>query len=382
MSSVVADAESRAAEDTIPVWDPLVRLFHWGLVAAIVLALITSLLLPPTWVSLHIIAGTTAVALVAVRVVWGWLGPSYARFASFVRRPGEVLAHARELMNTSAPRHLGHNPLGGAMIVILLMAVALLAITGVVVLGGSLKSGPLAFATPFAAGEVARALHQLIAYGLIALIVLHVGGAIFESRRTDENLVRAMIDGRKASRSGDVPVEARSANPLLALAIAGVVLVASATVIVELTRRPALGVPTAALDPVYAEECGACHAPFHPSLAPAATWSAIIDGLAHHFGEDASLDPATAEQIRSYLLANAAEAYDTRAANRLRRLNPADPLRITATPFWQRTHGRIPDRVFAQRSVGARSNCSACHQDAATGLFEPSAIAIPKDATP
>jgi cytochrome b len=379
---IAADADARLATEgaaTIPVWDRFVRLFHWSLSAAIIVALATSLVLPPTWITLHIVSGTLAVALVGLRIVWGWLGPSYARFASFVRGPRAVAEHAAGLIGGTAPRHLGHNPLGGVMILALLAAVAALAATGVVVLGGDLKSGPLAFATTFATGEVFRGIHQLIAYGLIGLIVLHIGGAIFESRRSGENLVAAMVDGRKATRPGDIAASARSAHPALALLVAIPLLAISAAVIAWLAERPGLGVPSAPLDPVYAEECGACHAPFHPSLAPAATWSAIMDGLTNHFGEDASLDPATAAAIGRYLNANSAEAYDTKAANRLRRVDPADPLRITATPFWQRIHARIPDRVFTAKAVAARSNCGACHADALSGRFDPSAIAIPED---
>ena len=101
-----------------------------------------------------------------------------------------------------------------------------------------------------------------------------------------------------------------------------------------------------------------------------------------HFGENAELDPDETRKIRDYLVANSAEAYDTKAANRFRRPDPSDPLRITATPFWQRTHGSIPDQVFAAKAVASRGNCSACHEDAAAGLFNPSSIHIPEEASP
>jgi hypothetical protein len=70
-----------------------------------------------------------------------------------------------------------------------------------------------------------------------------------------------------------------------------------------------------------------------------------MDRLDHHFGEDASLEPATLTRLRAYLMENAAEYFDTLAANRLRITDPTEPLRITATPFWRRAHSAIPDRV-------------------------------------
>jgi len=362
------------------VWDALVRSFHWSLAVAIAVAAVTGMLLPPTWVTSHVVAGTTAASLVLIRIVWGFTGTGAARFASFVQSPAAIWGHLAALRHGTAGRHLGHNPLGGAMIVALMTTVLVLAATGTVTLAGSLKSGPLAFATHFATGEIARAIHQIVAYGLLALVAAHVAGVVVESRRTRENLVRAMIDGRKAARPLDVGYPSRSAHAVATAAITAVILGASAAVILVLARWPALGVPTASLDPVYAEECGACHTAYHPSLAPAATWAAIVAGLESHFGENASLDPATAAHIRSYLLDNSAETFDTKAANRLRRTDPADPLRITATPFWQRIHRDIPAAVFASKAVGSRGACNACHGDAASGLFAPSSIHIPKEA--
>ena len=375
-ASEVPDDESA----TIPVWDPFVRLFHWSLVGAIGVALATSLVLPPTWVTLHIISGTAAVVLVAARIVWGFFGPTYARFTSFVRGPAMLIAHLRHLRAGKAEHHVGHNPLGGAMIVTLIVAVLILGLTGTIALGGVFKSGPAAFLTSFAVGNAARELHQVIAFGVIGLIGLHLGGVAFESLRGRQNLAAAMVHGRKRERAGALAEPPRVARPLLAAAVVSLVFLASGAAVISLSQRPAFGVPKAPLDPAYASECGDCHAPYHPSLAPAAVWVAIMDHLDQHFGEDASLEPDKVAGIRAFLVANAAETVDTKPAHLFSRRDPADPLRITATPWWRRIHSGIPDRVFAAKAVGSRANCSACHQDAATGLFNPAEIAIPKDA--
>jgi hypothetical protein len=78
-------------------------------------------------------------------------------------------------------------------------------------------------------------------------------------------------------------------------------------------------------------------------------------------------------------MANAAEAFDTKAAHRLRRRDIANPLSIVAAPFWRRVHGTIADKTFAMKPVGRKSNCNACHADATTGLFSPLAIAMPQE---
>ena len=361
----------------VRVWDRFVRTFHWSLVGAMAVAFATSLLLPKEWALIHVIDGTACVALVAARLVWGWLGPEYARFAAFVRGPAAVIAHMRDIAAGRVHRHRGHNPLGAAMIVALLAGVVVLGVTGTATLGGELKSGPLAFALSFTTGSTAREVHELVAYAVLGLITAHVAGAIFESRRTRENLPLSMVTGLKEARSGDEVPAAVPAHAVLAAILSVTLFAASGFAVATLMKRPALGAPVGALDASYKKECGDCHIAYHPSLLPSAQWTALMDGLARHFGENATLPAATAAPIRSYLTANAAETFDTLAANAFRRVSATDPLRITAAPFWQRTHDEISDAVFKAKPVKSKGNCVACHSDAATGMFQPWNIEIP-----
>ncbi len=378
-SGVAADQADATPARLEPVWDPFVRLFHWSLVVAVTVAGVTGFLLGPTWVLVHVWAATFAFALAVARLVWGFLGPAHARFADFVLGPRAVLRHAAELVGGTARRHLGHNPLGGANVVAVLAMIVLLTITGVLVLGGSLKSGPAAFATSFAAGETLRGVHQLLAVVLLGLIALHLAGIVFESRRTDENLARAMIDGAKARRPGDVPVRRVRPRPVLAATLVLALLGGGGLAAARLAQLPGLGVPTAPPDPAYAEECSACHLAYPPSLLPRASWAALMAGLDDHFGENAALDPKTTAEIAAWLEANAAETADTKAANRFRTVDPAHPFEITATPFWIRTHRHLPKALFTSPAVGSAAQCAACHEDAATGRFDPAAISIPEE---
>ena len=132
-------------------------------------------------------------------------------------------------------------------------------------------------------------------------------------------------------------------------------------------------------NPVYQRECGACHYAFNPSLLPASSWAALMAGLGEHFGDDASLDPATASSLATWLVNNAAETFDTESANRFRVVAPDHPYRITATPYWERKHAAIPAGVFARKGVGGKINCHACHRDAETGRYDDQAIAIPEE---
>ena len=362
------------------VWDLGVRLFHWLLVAAVAIALATGLSGPRSVLNIHIAAGAAIGGLVAFRILWGLTGSTYARFSSFPVQFSAISADLAGLVAGRRPRYRGHNPLGSLMALALLAILTLSVMTGVVTLGGVDKQGPLAFVTSYNAGKATQEVHQALAYGLLALIGCHLLGVAYEARHGQPDLVRAMLTGKKAASTDDHPASPARAKPLLAGLCVLILLTGAVHQIVALSARPALGVPSGPLDPTYREECGSCHMAYPPSLAPSARWIAILANLSDHFGEDASLKPDVAGHIRAYLTMNAAEKWDTRAAYEFQRSNPQDPLRLTATPFWVRTHRGIPESVFNSRAVGAKDACDKCHRDASTGRFDPQDIQIPERA--
>jgi cytochrome b len=373
-------ADCAAPADATRVWDLGVRVFHWLMVAAVAIALVTGLFGPRNSLTIHIAAGAAIEGLVVFRVVWGLTGSTYARFSSFPVHLTAIEADLAGLVAGRRPRYRGHNPLGSLMALALLVVVVLSAMTGVITLGGVDKQGPLAFAAPYAAGKLAQRIHLALAYGLLALIAGHLLGVAYESMQARTNLPLAMITGNKAASAADHAARPAKAKPVLAGLCVLILLLGAVHQIVALSARPALGVPTGPLDATYAQECGSCHMAYPPSLAPSPRWIAIMDGLPNHFGEDASLEPGLVSRIRAYLTMNAAEKWDTRGAQELQGSNPLDPLRLTATPFWIRMHQGIPESVFKSRAVGAKGACEKCHSDASTGRFDPQDIHVPERA--
>ena len=128
---------------------------------------------------------------------------------------------------------------------------------------------------------------------------------------------------------------------------------------------------TPVTDAVVKKECGACHMAFQPSMLPAKSWSRIMDGLADHFGEDASLDAATADHIKAYLVDNAADA-GWWGGKFMRGLgDDAAPLRITETPYWLREHNKeVPASAWRDPRVKSKANCLACHRAADKGYYD------------
>jgi cytochrome b len=164
------------------VWDPLVRIIHWSLVVGFVVAYFSH----GGYLAVHRIAGYVLTALVLVRVVWGFVGPPRARFADFVTGPRKLAAYLGLLMRGREPRHLGHNPAGGAMTVLLLTLLAALCATGFVL------------DTPrFRDDRDFKQVHDLLTDAAVVCIALHLAGVAYTSWRHRENLLAAMITGRK-----------------------------------------------------------------------------------------------------------------------------------------------------------------------------------------
>lgn len=124
-------------------------------------------------------------------------------------------------------------------------------------------------------------------------------------------------------------------------------------------------------DATVQTECSACHIAYPAGLLPAGSWRALMAGLEDHFGENASLDEATAKHITDYLVANAADAGGERSGV-LRGIPPGQtPLRISDTPWWIGEHrGEVRPGAFEDPRVGSKANCVACHRSAAQGVFE------------
>jgi cytochrome b len=182
---------TNAREETwVRVWDPLVRFFHWSLVLSFAVAWLSA----NSWENVHAWAGYAAGGLIVLRIIWGFVGTPYARFAHFVRSPGATLAYLRAIATGSEARHIGHNPAGGAMIVALILG-----------MGGTALTGYLLTTDAFWGNEWMAHLHHWSAHGLIILVGVHLAGVALASYRHRENLVRAMIVGKKR---GDLQPEA------------------------------------------------------------------------------------------------------------------------------------------------------------------------------
>lgn len=184
-NDAMAPTASAPAAQKVLVWDAPVRVFHWLMVLCFAGAYLTAE--SETWRLLHVTLGYTMAGLVAFRVVWGVAGTRYARFNSFVRGPRTVLGYVRAMLAGQPAHHVGHNPAGAVAIVVLL--------------GLTLGIGATGWATyNDLSGEWVAEVHEWLGNAMLLVVGIHVAGVVVASALHKENLVRAMVTGRKLAQ--------------------------------------------------------------------------------------------------------------------------------------------------------------------------------------
>jgi len=226
-----------AVPPKVLAWDLPTRLFKWALVACIAVA----------WASdkigggnptVHATNGRIVLILVVFRILWGFVGGSTARFANFIASPGTGVAYGLALLKNREGHYLGHNPLGGWMVVALIALPAAMGLTGLfnADVDRMIIEGPLAKTVADATITLAHKLHHRIFDLLLICIGLHLAAVVFHAVVKKERLVPAMVTGRKPAGAY---VDARAATPgAVGLAVACLV---AATAIVWLGIRAAGG---------------------------------------------------------------------------------------------------------------------------------------------
>src|SRR5262245_37529441 len=180
----------------VRVWDIPVRLFHWILVALIILSFTTAQI-GGNAMRIHELSGFTILTLVLFRVLWGVFGSTYARFTDFVRGPAQALGYAKALASGRASFHAGHNPLGGWMIVAMLLCLLVQTGTGLFANDDIMTEGPLYPWVSKETSDLLSKIHETNFYVLFALIALHVAAALYYLWGKRENLILPLFSGRK-----------------------------------------------------------------------------------------------------------------------------------------------------------------------------------------
>ena len=197
----------------IRLWDLPTRLFHWLLVLAVVAAVVSGQI-GGKLIDLHGKIGLAIVGLIAFRIVWGFAGSTYARFAQFLPTPARIRIYLK-----GEWRGLGHNPLGGLSVLTLLLLLSAQVASGLFANDDLAFTGPLYGLIDKSLSDRLSGLHHLLSNALIALVVLHIGAVIFHGRVKKDDLIKPMLTGWKEGVSG----EPARGGGILALVVAVVI---------------------------------------------------------------------------------------------------------------------------------------------------------------
>ena len=365
---------------SILVWDVPTRVFHWLLVTAFVIAWLSYD--DSRYLDTHTFAGYTFLGLLIFRLIWGIFGTHYARFQQFSYSGAEVVSYIKGLFGEDMRRYVGHNPAGAWAIFALIGFGLALTISGLFVLGGEEQHGPLAGIISFRQSVIFRETHEVAAYSLLLLVIIHFFGVITESLLHKENLIGAMFRGTKSADTESASVRPhRLIAATMITVIAAYVIATFGGYLTETQEKPYLPFtgPELAKTEIWEEACGECHLAFHPSLLPARSWKLMLEQQGDHFGDDLALDEDTIAELLVYASAYSADLEQSEPAWRMNSAIPADetPLRITRVRYWERKHDEIDDQVWKRSMVKSKVNCGACHLDAKQGTFEDAAMRIP-----
>jgi cytochrome b len=213
-----------------PVWDGFVRVFHWTLVLLFAFSATTGKV-GGTWIVWHMYSGYAILALVLFRIVWGFVGGEFARFSAFVASPIAAARYGIGMLGKGARHVISHNPLGGWMVIAMLLVLGLQAGLGMISDDEIATTGPLARYVSQDTALAAMSWHRKIGDLLLIFVAIHIAAVLFHVLVKKEGLIRAMFSGKK-----DLPRElaeqANAASP--ASSVRGFVVLSIAVAVVAI----------------------------------------------------------------------------------------------------------------------------------------------------
>ncbi|QIR75084.1 cytochrome b/b6 domain-containing protein [Sulfurospirillum diekertiae] len=227
--------------------------------------------------------------------------------------------------------------------------------------------------TMFRDMKVFKEVHELFSNVLMAVIFAHIAGVLLDKFLHKSRALESMVDGYKIGNEEGVKLTwVQKAFGVVAItlslfAFVYMLLSPNSLLIADGNQK----MDYAKENPAFYKECISCHTLYPPFLLPSKSWVSMMDTLQNHFGDDASLDAATTESIKAFLVKNSAETSTKESSMRI--LASLDKektyLAITETPFWKNRHKEIDKAVFKRADIGKPSNCKACHDNIENGLL-------------
>jgi len=374
------------------VWPIYTRIIHWLIAFSFTFAFLFSL--QENLLNLHVAVGIIFGLMLVYRILWGFIGPQYARFSTLKLSLSKLKFYfVEKVQNRWREIPAGHNPASSWFTLIVIIFGSIISITGLLLYGVQEGKGYLGFLNNhyYMYMDLLSDIHTYASYFLLIWVFIHIGGVLVEQFYHKTSMVFAMITGYKKAKGEDSKTgKYKSGLTWVFLVISAMVFFVSVDgrnnpfVVSKYTQHDYKHESFS-----YYTECGACHKPYPPFMLPKSSWERVRQGLSNHFGEEISPTMKKGENrislndqtvIFNYLNKNAADDSTREISVKvMQSLNGARGRKsITKIQYWKDVHADIPQHIFKSKKVKRKANCFACHKNFEKGMMEDIDISIPK----
>ncbi len=371
-------------KDHVYVWPTYTRIIHWLIASSFTLAFIFSL--TENLLNLHVAVGIIFGLMLVYRIIWGFIGPQYAKFSTLKLSLKELKFYfVEKVKNRWREIPAGHNPASSWFTLIVLGVGSVISITGLLLYGIQEGKGYLGFLNDhfYMYMDLLFNIHMIASYVLLVWAIIHVAGVLVEQYYHKTNMMFAMVTGYKKAKGKDSEAgKYKSGLTWIFLIISAMVFFVS----VDGRNNPFVVSKYAQHNYkhesfTYYSQCGSCHKLYPPFMLPSSSWQRIKGGLSNHFGEEISPTMQKGENrislhdqtiIFNYLKNHSADTSTREISVKvMKSLNGARGRKsITKIQYWKDVHAGIPREVFKSKKVKRKANCFACHQNFDKGMME------------
>ncbi len=365
------------------VWPISTRIIHWMLAFSFTIAFIISSY--EEMLHDHVALGFIFGIMIIYRIIWGFIGPKYARFSTFKLNLSQLKFYfVEKIQDRWRAIPAGHNPASSWFTIWAMIMGSIIVTSGMLLYGIQEAKGFLSFLNDnyYNQMDIWMLVHKSASYIFLFWVFLHISGVMIEQFYHKTNMVLAMITGYKRAKGEDTEVSKKLnffAYSIIIIAIATYSFITSSNYNF-LTSQKFTSIDYKAQNPIFVEKCGDCHKIYPPFLLPKASWSRVMRGLDNHFGEkitEANITKSQQSTIKSFLYANSAEKSTRESSVKIMKsLGKRRPKAITKTPYWRERHKDIDKAIFKTKEVKDKSNCIACHNNIDKGMIDDMDITI------
>jgi cytochrome b len=339
------------------------------------------------YLDFHVLFALIFTFLFILRIIWGIIGPKYSKFSDFTFDKNELKNYLTNPLSKTK-EYIGHNPASSYAIITIAILTIFTSLSGMLLYGVEKNHGVFAYLHSIYYKDmlVLESVHEISANLLLVFIFVHMAGALLDKFVKKGDAIDSMVSGYKNS-SSNIQINLSSVQKLF-VTFSFCFTIVFVTYLFSSSKSNAFMISKnekqnyAMINEDFEAECGSCHITYPPYLLPKKSWEIMMGDLENHFGDDASIDEETNHIISKFLDQNSAEDSTNEAAFKiLHSLKDKKTIAITKTPYWEKRHKDIDEKVFLDDKIKSKANCNACHKDIENGLIENNLIQIPRLST-